>query len=68
MGNFSAYFRLQNVIVEETNGGFCGAVICAIKTTASLKHRPSMQLSVNICLFQADLVLQILSHQFAYSV
>lgn len=64
---FFACSVLQNTIVEETNGGFCGAVICAIKTTGSLKYRATVQLSVNICVLEADLLLQMFSHPFACS-
>lgn len=56
VGSISACFHLENTIVVETNGGFCGAVICAIKTTGSLKYKASTQLSANICLFEADMV------------
>lgn len=64
LGSFFACSVLQNTIVEETNGGFCGAAICAIKTTGSLKYRATVQLSVNICVLEADLLLQMFSHPF----
>lgn len=52
----------ENTIVAETNGGFCGSVICAIKPTGPLQHRAAAQLSVSICLTEPDLLLQMFSH------